>query len=129
VQIDDRLSAGLCLVTGDDVLLQQVVVNLVMNAIDAMAETPPARRRVVVSSAIGPKAVSISVRDAGCGIAADLKGLLFDPFVTTKPDGLGIGLSIVKHSLDVHGGTVDARNSADGGAVFSFTLPCAAASN
>jgi signal transduction histidine kinase len=127
VLIDDRLSPGRCPITGDDVLLQQVVVNLLMNAMDAMADTPPPRRRVQISSAIGPSGVSISVRDAGCGIATDLGDLLFDPFVTTKPDGLGIGLSIVRHIIDAHGGTIDARNTADGGAIFCFTLPCNAA--
>jgi len=127
VQIEDRLPAGRPLITGDDVLLQQVLVNLIMNAIDAMDDTPPALRRVVVSSVIRPGDVSVSIQDAGCGIAANLSDRVFDPFVTTKPDGLGIGLSIVKHIVDAHGGRIDVHNSAEGGAIFSFTLPCHAA--
>jgi len=109
------------------VLLQQVVVNLVMNAIDAMADTPPARRRVVVGSSVEPQGVTISVRDSGCGIPADLDGQVFEPFVTTKPNGLGIGLSIVRNIVEAHGGAIEAHNVSDGGAIFRFTLPCTVA--
>lgn len=124
VRIDAQLPAGLCLVEGDQVLLQQVVVNLAMNAIDAMAHTPLSRRRIVVGSMARPGGVTISVRDSGAGIASEIDGHVFEPFVTTKPNGLGIGLSIVRNIVEAHGGTIEARNVDDGGAVFRFTLPC-----
>ena len=87
-----NLSSNPCIITGDQVLLQQVLVNLVMNAMDAMAETPPARRRVTISTEVRAADVEVSVRDAGTGLPAQIKGTLFTPFVTTKAHGLGIGL-------------------------------------
>ena len=87
-----------CVIDGDQVLLQQVLVNLVMNAMDAMAETPLARRHVTISSDVRPTDVDVSVRDTGPGLPAQILGTLFTPFVTTKAHGLGIGLTIVGRS-------------------------------
>jgi C4-dicarboxylate-specific signal transduction histidine kinase len=122
VRIDCRLPPAPCSVVGDQVMLQQVVVNLVLNACDAMAETPADRRIVVVEALCGRASVDITVRDSGPGIPADLRGKLFEPFVTTKPDGLGLGLSIVSSIVAAHGGTIEAQNSDDGGAIFRITL-------
>ena len=117
-----NLSSNPCIITGDQVLLQQVLVNLVMNAMDAMAETPPARRRVTISTEVRAADVEVSVRDTGTGLPAQIDGTLFTPFVTTKAHGLGIGLTIARTIVDAHGGTIDARNNPEGGATFTVTL-------
>ena len=117
-----NLSSHPCIITGDQVLLQQVLVNLVMNAMDAMAETPPARRRVTISTEVRGGDVDVSVRDAGTGLPAQIDGTLFTPFVTTKAHGLGIGLTITRTIVEAHGGTIDARNNPEGGATFTVTL-------
>jgi len=122
VDIDLRLPDAPCVVAGDRILLQQVVVNLVSNAMDAMAQTPPARRRVVIGSQIGANVVTISIRDSGSGLVPDVETRLFDPYFTTKPEGTGIGLTIVRRIIDAHEGTVEARNNSDGGATFWFNL-------
>ena len=116
------LSSNPCLISGDQVLLQQVLVNLVVNAMDAMADTPPARRHLTIRSEVRAAEVDVSVRDTGTGLPAHLNGALFTPFVTTKSHGLGIGLTIVRTIVDAHGGTIDARNNPDGGATFTVTL-------
>ena len=117
-----NLSSNPCIITGDQVLLQQVLVNLVMNAMDAMAETPPARRRVTISTEVRAADVEVSVRDTGTGLPAQINGTLFTPFVTTKAHGLGIGLTITRTIVDAHGGTIDAHNNPEGGATFTVTL-------
>jgi len=127
VRIETDLSTALCPVNGDQILLQQVVLNLVLNAMDAMARTPVARRRVWVRTAKARELVEIAVRDSGDGIAPEVAPRLFEPFVTTKTTGMGIGLTIVQGIVSTHGGAIEARNNADGGATFRVTLPCRAA--
>ena len=117
-----NLSSNPCVISGDSVLLQQVLVNLVVNAMDAMAETPRKRRRVTISSKVTATAVEVSVRDTGPGLHADVIGTLFTPFVTTKSHGLGIGLTIARRIVDAHGGTIAAHNNPEGGATFTVTL-------
>jgi C4-dicarboxylate-specific signal transduction histidine kinase len=111
-----------CIISGDQVLLQQVVVNLVVNAMDAMAETPPERRRVIMKTEVSGADVAVSVRDTGTGLPAHINGKLFAPFVTTKAHGLGIGLTIARTIVDAHGGTIDAHNNPEGGATFTVKL-------
>jgi signal transduction histidine kinase len=124
VQIDCRLPSSPCLVLGDQVLLQQVMINLVLNAFDAMANVDAsADRRILIEAALGAAGVDISVRDSGPGVPVHLNGRLFEPFVTTKANGLGLGLSIVSSIVAAHGGTIGAHNAAEGGAVFCVTLP------
>ncbi len=118
-----NLSSNRCVITGDPVLLQQVLVNLVMNAMDAMAETPPGRRRVTISTDVRRADVDVSVRDTGTGVPAQIKPALFTPFVTTKAHGLGVGLTIARTIVEAHGGTIHADNNSDGGATFTVTLP------
>jgi signal transduction histidine kinase len=122
VSVAVNQSPSPCLIDGDQVLLQQVLVNLVMNAVDAMAETPAARRHVTISSDVRATDVDVSVRDTGPGLRAEVVGTLFIPFVTTKAHGLGIGLAIARSIVNAHGGTIAARNNPDGGATFTVTL-------
>ncbi len=116
------LSSHRCVINGDQVLLQQAFVNLVMNAMDAMADTPTARRRVTIGSEVRATDVDVCVRDTGPGVPAEILGTLFTPFVTTKANGLGIGLTIVRTIVEAHGGTIVARNNPEGGATFTITL-------
>jgi signal transduction histidine kinase len=116
------LSANRCVIDGDQVLLQQVFVNLVINAADAMADSPPVRRHITISSDVRVADVDVSVRDSGPGLPAHILGTLFTPFVTTKANGLGIGLTIVRSIVNAHGGTIVARNNPEGGATFTVTL-------
>jgi len=123
VHVDTKLPSGPCPVVGDKVLLQQVVVNLVVNAMDAMAATPPASKHVVIGHAMTVESVEISIQDNGSGLLPELDGRLFEPFVSTKSDGIGIGLTITRSIVDMHGGTIDARNNPGSGATFRFSLP------
>ena len=116
------LSSNRGIVTGDQVLLQQVLVNLLMNAMDAMVDTPPAHRRVIISTEVTATEVAVSVGDAGTGLPEQINGTLFTPFVTTKLHGLGIGLTITRSIVEAHGGTIDAHNNPERGATFTVTL-------
>jgi C4-dicarboxylate-specific signal transduction histidine kinase len=122
VVVNVDLSSDPCVINGDQVLLQQVLVNLVVNAMDAMAEMPSSRRQITVTSEVRAAAVVVSVRDTGPGLPPDIISTLFTPFVTTKSRGLGIGLTIVRTIIDAHGGTIEASNNPEGGATFTVTL-------
>jgi signal transduction histidine kinase len=112
-----------CVINGDQVLLQQVFVNLVMNAVDAMITRPPGSRHVSISARLTPGHVAIAVRDSGTGLPPEVDGRLFAPFVTTTSQGLGIGLTIAQTIVQTHRGTIEAVNNPDGGATFTVTLP------
>ena len=112
-----------CVIDGDPVLLQQVLLNLVRNAMDALAEIPPSRRRITIRDTVKTSTVEVSVSDTGTGLPADIIDRLFTPFVTTKSNGLGIGLTIVQSIVDAHGGTINASRNPEGGATFTVTLP------
>ena len=123
-EVETSLAKDLPLIEGDPVQIQQVLVNLVSNALDAMRQTPPSRRKVEISTAgNGENEVRLSVRDHGTGIRAEVHDRLFDQFFTTKEQGLGMGLAIVRSIVESHGGRIVAENVADGGARFHFTLP------
>ena len=107
----------------DRLLLQQVVLNLLRNAMDAMAATPPERREIDVATEAGSGSVTVSIADRGCGIPAEVRAQLFQPFFTTKPEGMGMGLNICRSIIEFHRGRVWAEPHPEGGAVFSFTLP------
>ena len=122
--IETSLAEDLPLIEGDPVQIQQLLVNLVSNAFDAMQQTPQDRRKVEISTAgNGDGEVRLSVRDHGTGIPTEVHDRLFDQFFTTKEHGLGMGLAIVRSIVENHGGKIDAENVADGGARFYFTLP------
>ena len=108
----------------DPVQIQQVLVNLIGNAFDAMSEIPLAQRKVeVATSPNGKGTICVSVRDHGPGVREENRTQLFEQFFTTKEDGLGMGLAIVRSILEAHRGTIAVENVADGGARFYFTLP------
>jgi PAS domain S-box-containing protein len=108
----------------DPVHFQQVVLNLVMNSMEAMAELPEEQRQVVVRTGSGDNgAVKIAVADSGPGIPIDRLPNLFEPFFTTKKDGMGLGLSIARTIVEAHHGEIWAENSSGAGATFYFTVP------
>jgi PAS domain S-box-containing protein len=111
-------------VRGDRVHLQQVILNMLLNAFDAMSECRPHERSVTLRVTRQPdRMVRISISDRGPGLADGMVDKIFEPFYTTKVEGLGMGLSICRSIIELHGGTVSAENNASGGATFSFTLP------
>ena len=112
------------LVHGDQVQLQQVLLNLVVNAMDAMKEIPGGSRRLVLrTTRPDDRTVQLSVEDSGVGVPADRLEQVFEPFVTTKSHGIGLGLSICRSILQAHGGRIGCTNSAGNGTSFWFTLP------
>ncbi len=123
VSIHKELAAGLPLVWADANQLQQVLVNLITNAKQAMAGTPGERRLTISASRAGADRVRIRVADTGPGIPADTLGKVFDPFVTTKSDGTGLGLSISYGIVREHGGTLSADSPPGRGATFTIELP------
>lgn len=111
---------------GDPVQLQQVLLNLILNACDAMDGNPSGARSLTVATAGGPGAqASLTVADNGSGIASGLLERIFDSFFTTKRQGLGVGLSVSREIVAAHGGRIEALNRAEGGAMFRVTLPLA----
>lgn len=108
---------------GDRVQIQQVLINLLMNAEQAMVSTPPGRRTLSIAVVACAEQVTVRVRDSGTGIVGIDPESLFNPFFSIKPDGMGLGLSISRSIVERHGGTLVAANHPDGGAVFSFHLP------
>ena len=94
-----------------------------VNAMDAMQNARPDRRALLLRTARdGRKAVRVEVRDSGAGVSEGDLGKIFQAFYTTKADGMGLGLAITRSIVEAHGGRLEARNNADGGATFSFTL-------
>jgi signal transduction histidine kinase len=124
VALSSRLPAGLPRLAIDRIQLQQAIVNLCVNAMDAMADVAPDRRQLVVSTrARADGGAEVIVADTGPGIAPERMPRLFDSFFTTKPDGTGLGLSISRSIVQAHGGSVSAENRLDGGALFRIVLP------
>ena len=110
--------------TGDPVQLQQVLLNLVMNAMDAMVSTPKALRQVLISTrGTEDGAMEVIVKDRGHGILPVHSARLFEPFFTTKEKGLGLGLSICSTIIETHGGELTLVDDNEGGAIARFALP------
>ena len=124
VAVETDLTDGLPAVLGDPVQLQQVILNLIMNAMDAMASTPDGLRRIqICSRSTEAGMIEIYLKDNGPGIEATDKKRVFVPFYTTKDHGLGLGLSICSTIIEKHGGSIDLRNDDSGGAVAEISLP------
>jgi signal transduction histidine kinase len=112
-------------VTGDRVQLQQVILNLLHNAMEALADQQSVTRRIVIGSREDPDndLVTITVRDSGPGLLDGTEDAVFEPFYTTKTGGMGMGLSIVRSIVEAHGGSILAKNDVKGGTVVEFQLP------
>jgi signal transduction histidine kinase len=118
------LNAGLTPVWGDQVQLQQVVINLLVNALDALDCAASAPRLITVKTGCAHAGgATLSVSDTGVGIDTETAGRLFEPFFTTKTQGMGLGLSISRSIVEAHGGTIGTAANGDGGATFHVSLP------
>jgi two-component system sensor kinase FixL len=125
VELELELAPGLPEVFGDPIQVQQVALNLIRNAIDAMRDIRFVHgRRISLSTSLrSDRMVEIAVSDLGPGVAEDQKELLFTPFHTTKKEGMGMGLSICRSIMTEHGGALSYRDNDGPGATFFFTLP------
>jgi PAS domain S-box-containing protein len=125
--IELALAPDLPPVVGDRVQLQQVLLNLVLNGMEAMAARAPAERQLRIRTLREASAVRVGVQDEGPGIPADKLEAVFDTFFTTKPNGMGMGLAISRSIVEAHGGRIWAENNPERGATFWFALPLPAA--
>jgi PAS domain S-box-containing protein len=123
IRVETKPGDDVPLVLGDKVHLQQVLLNLFLNGMDAMANVPGERRLTVRTGVNGSGSVAIAVSDTGPGILPDRLPRLFDPYFSTKNEGMGLGLSIARSLVEAHGGRIWAENNPGGGATFRFTLP------
>jgi two-component system sensor kinase FixL len=126
LEMEMRLGPDAAAAFIDKVQIQQVLLNLIRNAVEAMADSPRAGL-VVATSATPQGMVEVSVRDTGPGLPAEVRAKLFHPFVTTKTGGMGVGLSICRSIIEAHEGRLWVEDAPGGGTVFKFTLPRAQA--
>jgi two-component system sensor kinase FixL len=118
-----ELSANIPMIKGDRIQLQQVLINLISNSFDAMHGSKQSHQMVIRTLRKDPETILVGVQDTGCGIAPENMTKIFSHFFTSKPDGLGMGLSISRSIIAEHGGILEAKNNPDCGATFYFTLP------
>jgi C4-dicarboxylate-specific signal transduction histidine kinase len=123
VAIELELSSNLPFVLGDSIQLQQVVLNLLMNGIEAMTNVTDPRTLVIRTETQSGGQIRVSVEDSGIGISADVMPRLFEPFFTTRAKGMGMGLPISRSIIEAHGGRLWAEPNGSRGAIFQFTLP------
>jgi C4-dicarboxylate-specific signal transduction histidine kinase len=123
VSVQTRLSEGLFPIHGDRVQLQQVVLNLLLNAVEAMGSTEEGARELLISTEQDHTGVLVAVRDSGPGIDPSHLERVFDAFYTTKSSGMGMGLSICRSIIEAHGGRLWAEANEPRGTIFQFTLP------
>jgi signal transduction histidine kinase len=123
-EIERQFADTLPVVRGDVIHLQQVLINLILNGMEAMSESSKSNRRLTIRTAYDGKGnIEVAVEDSGPGIPSERLPQLFDSFFTTKTHGMGLGLSIVRSIVEAHGGRIWAENNSSGGACFRFTLP------
>jgi two-component system, LuxR family, sensor kinase FixL len=124
VRVSLRLDPAQPRVCGERIQLQQVVLNLMMNAFEAMRKSRTNDRELTIeTSAANRREVTVLVSDTGPGIPADRIGRVFEPFFTTKSDGLGMGLAICRSIVELHGGGISVANNAEKGVSFRVVLP------
>ena len=123
ILVDTHLTEGALSVEGDRVQLQQVLLNLILNAVEAMGSVEAGARELLISTEQDHTGVLVAVRDSGPGIDATHLERVFEAFYTTKSSGVGMGLSICRSIIDAHGGRLWAEPNEPRGAVFQFTLP------
>ncbi len=124
ISVQSHLVEGLPLIQGDRVQLQQVIMNLIINAVEALSSVCEASRELVITTSKGePDGVLVVVRDSGPGLSSAALERIFEAFYTTKPGGLGMGLSICRSIIEAHGGRLRATAAQPQGATFQFTLP------
>ena len=123
VEVLTEIASGLPSVRGDPVELLQVLLNLIVNACESMKHVPRAKRQLVLRVGLSVHDVEIEVSDTGVGLPADTGDRVFEPFYTTKPNGLGLGLAISRTIATTHGGRLWGENNASGGATFHLALP------
>ena len=124
VSMRTQLADGLPLIQGDGVQLQQVILNLILNAVQAMgAVTNGTREVLITTSQTEPNEVCLGVQDTGPGLSAETLPRLFEPFYTTKPGGMGMGLAICRSIIEAHGGRLWATRCEPRGALFSLRSP------
>lgn len=123
-RVEMHLQPDLPMVMGDRVLLEQVLLNLILNSLQAMRETPIGRKLVEIDTELIDGRVTVRVADRGPGISPEVAARLFEPFFTTKTDGFGLGLNICRTIVESHRGRLTFANGIDGGAVFTLTLVC-----
>jgi PAS domain S-box-containing protein len=129
VSLRTELAKGLPPIQGDRIQLQQIVLNLIMNAVEAMGDASKESRDLLISTAEDrSNGVLVAVRDSGPGLNPECLERLFDPFYTTKPGGMGMGLSICRSIIEAHSGRIWATANVPQGATFQFSLPCQAVS-
>src|SRR4029077_4272584 len=125
VSVQTRLAEGLFPIHGDRVQLQQVVMNLLLNAVEAMGGSEAGARELVISTEQDHRGVVVAVCDSGPGLDPSHLERVFDAFYTTKSSGMGMGLSICRSIIDAHGGRLWAEANEPRGVIFQFTLPAA----
>ena len=123
INVEVALAADMPASVGDPVQLQQVLLNLIMNAIEAMSAEPPLQRELIVRTRVAAEQIEVIIIDRGHGLTPEARAQLFQPFFTTKEFGLGLGLSICSTIVKSHGGKLTVRNNANGGTTAAFTLP------
>ena len=123
VTMGAQLSGELPPIQGDRVQLQQVMLNLIVNAIQSMSGVEDGNRELHISTVSEPEGACVAVRDTGHGLRPESLPRLFEPFYTTKPDGMGMGLSICRSIIEAHGGRLWATGCEPRGALFQFTIP------
>jgi PAS domain S-box-containing protein len=124
IKLHTKYAPDMPVIEGDRVQLQQVLLNLIINATDAMAQTSPAEKQLLVRTERTPEGeVRVAVVDRGTGISPGVLEKIFEPYFTTKTGGLGLGLKVCRTIITAHGGRIGAENNSEKGATFHFTLP------